>query len=98
MAILYGGVLGRLGAPTPVYAFEPPRMCLDGVLAKFLAHTKVPVYATRNGNDVVTEIPWEMTLPASLVRIGTPQLPFDNTLDHDIGRVIDALAEQAVAA
>ena len=98
MAILYGATLARLGCVVPVYAFEPPRMCLDNTLAKFLAYTKVPVYATRNGNDVVTEIPWEMTLPASLVHIGTPQLPFDNTLDHDIGRVIDALAEQAVAA
>jgi len=98
MAILYGGVLGRLGAPTPVYAFEPPRMCLDNTLANLIAHTKVPVFATRNGNDVVTEIPWEMTLPAKLTRIGTPTLPFDNTQDHDIGRVVEALAEQAIAA
>ena len=91
MAILYGATLARLGTVVPVYAFEPPRLCLDNTLAKFLAYTKVPVFATRNGNDVVTEIPWEMTLPAKLTRIGKPSMPFDNTIDHGIDRVIQAL-------
>lgn len=94
MAILYCATLARLGCVVPVYAFEPPRLCLDGVLAKFLAYTKVPVHATRNGNDVVTQIPMGMSLPATLTSIGTPLLPFDNVHDHDIGRVVEALSSQ----
>ena len=96
MAILYGAVLGRLGTPAPVYAFEPPRLCFDDELASFLKSARVPVYATRNGNDVVTQIPLGLTLPCALTRIGHPLLPFDNVQDHDISRVV--LAEQAIAA
>lgn len=98
MAILYAAVLARLNCIVPVYAFEPPRMCLDATLGLFLAHTKVPVYATRNGNDVVPRIPLGMSLPVTLRRIGEPALPFDNVQDHDIGRVIDALYDLDVAA
>jgi len=58
----------------------------------------VPWFATRNGNDLVTQIPFDMTLPGELTQIGTPCLPFDNVQDHDIGRVIEALAESAVVA
>src|SRR6185312_10303594 len=64
MAVLYAGVLARLG-------------------------TIVPVYATRNGNDLVTQIPFDMTLPGPLTQIGTARLPFDNVQDHDIGLVIE---------
>ena len=96
MAILYGAVLARLGCVVPVYAFEPPHICMDGTLAQFLAAAGVPIYATRNGNDVVTQIPLGLTLPCALTRIGHPLLPFDNTEDHDIARVV--LAEQAIAA
>lgn len=92
MAILYGAVLARLGAPVPVYAFEPPRLCFDGTLAHFLNARRVPVFATRNGNDVVTDLPLGLSLPVKLTRIGKPALPFENTLDHDIGRVVEALA------
>lgn len=92
MAILYGAVLARLGSIVPVYAFEPPRICLDGTMAQFLNATRVPVFATRNGNDVVPKIPFGMSLPATLTRIGKPVVPFDNVLDHDIARVIESLA------
>lgn len=98
MAILYAGVLAHLGHAVPVYAFEPPRLCSDGALALLLKAWKVPFYATRNGNDVVTEIPLGMSLPGKLTRIGTPRLPFANVHDHDIRRVIEALAATAVAA
>lgn len=91
MAILYGAVLARLNCVVPVYAFEPPHVCFDGTLAAFLAAVKVPVYATRNGNDVVPDIPLGLTLPATLTRIGHASLPFDNIQDHSIGRVVTAL-------
>lgn len=92
MAILYGAVLARLGCVVSVYAFEPPHLCFDGTLAAFLAAVKVPVYATRNGNDVVPDIPLGLSLPAMLDRIGHPVFPFDNIEDHDIRRVVEALA------
>jgi hypothetical protein len=92
MAILYGAVLARLGSIVPVYAFEPPHVCFDGTLGQFLNATRVPVYATRNGNDVVPDIPLGLTLPASLTPIGKPMLPFDNIQDHSITRVVEALA------
>ena len=92
MAILYGCVLARLGCVVPVYAFEPARLCLDDTLAKFIADVKLPIYATRNGNDVVPDVPMLMTLPATLTRIGHASLPFDNIQDHSIGRVVEALA------
>lgn len=98
MAVLYAGVLAHLGHVAPIFAFEPPRMCCDGALALLLKSWKVPFYATRNGNDVVTEIPIGMTLPGKLTRIGTPRLPFANVYDHSIGRVVDALVQPAAVA
>jgi hypothetical protein len=91
MAILYGAVLARLNCAVPVYAFEPPRLCFDGTLGQFL-NGRVQVFATRNGNDVVPEIPLGLTLPATLTRIGHASLPFDNIQDHSITRVVEALA------
>lgn len=98
MAILYAAVLARLGCVVPVYAFEPPHLCMDGTLAQFLAVSGVSIYATRNGNDVVPDIPLGLTLPATLMRIGKPMLPFDNIEDHSIARVIEALATRDMAA
>lgn len=92
MAILYAAVLARMGSIVPVYAFEPPHLCADGVLAEVLAGFQVPWFATRNGNDVVTEIPIGMTIPGPITRIGSPLLPFDNIQDHGIDRVIEALS------
>lgn len=98
MALLYAAVLARLGTVVPVYAFEPPHICFDSTLAEFLRTAKVPVYATRNGNDVVPDLPLGLTQAAPLESIGKPLLPFLNIQDHDIARVINALAEQAIAA
>lgn len=98
MAILYAAVLARLGCVVPVYAFEPPHLCFDGVLAKFLNDERVTVYATRNGNDVVPDLPMGLSLPCALLPIGKPLLPFPNVQDHGIDRVIAALESQAIAA
>lgn len=98
MAILYAGVLAQLGHVVPVFAFEPPRLCADGALALLLRSWKVPFYATRNGNDVVTQIPLGMTLPGPLSAIGRALLPFYNTEDHTVGRVVEALENQAITA
>jgi len=92
MAILYAAVLSQIGAPVPVYAFEPPRLCCDNTLHELLAAKRVPFYATRNGRDLVTQVPLGMTLPGSLTQIGKAVLPFDNIEDHSIDRVIEALA------
>lgn len=79
------------GHIVPVYAFEPPRLCGDKVLAELLQAKQVPFFATRNGNDIVTQVPPDMTLPGTLTRIGTAVAPFDNATDHSIDRVIEAL-------
>lgn len=92
MAILYAAVLATLGHVVEVYAFEPPRLCADDVLAKLLLDKKVPFYATRNGHDLVTQVPLGMTLPGLLTVIGKPSAPFDNITDHDISRVVSALS------
>lgn len=92
MAILYAGVLAQLGHVAPVFAFEPPRVCMDGVLAALLTAWRVPLYITRNGNDVVTQVPLGMTRPGVVTRIGNALLPFANTRDHDISRVVEAFA------
>lgn len=92
MAILYAAVLARLGCVVPVYAFEPPHICFDGTLANFIEMVGIPLYATRNGNDVVPDIPLGLALPGTLTRIGKPLFPFDNIQDHSIARVVEALA------
>ncbi|GLQ96461.1 lipase family protein [Dyella mobilis] len=75
----------------PVYAFEAPRLCADGVMAALLKAKNVPVFATRNGNDIVTQVPPLLTRPGELTQIGHASAPFDNVTDHSIGRVIQAL-------
>lgn len=92
MAILYAAVLAHLGHIVPVYAFEPPRLSADGDLASLLLTKRVPFYSTRNGNDLVTQVPPNMMLPGLLTRVGHPSAPFDNIADHSIDRVIEALA------
>lgn len=91
MAILYAGVLARMGTIVPVFAFEPPRLCDDDALSEVLAGFHVPFFATRNGNDLVTEVPIGLTLPGPITPIGNALLPFDNFHDHGIDRVIEAL-------
>lgn len=91
MAIIYGAVLAQLGHVVPIYAFEPPRLCGDAAMQDLLAVTKVPWFATRNGNDIVTQVPLDLSLPGPLTKIGTPSFSLDNVTDHSIGRVIEAL-------
>lgn len=92
MAIIYGAVLAQLGHVVPVYAFEPPRLCADAAIQDLLAANKVPWFATRNGLDIVTQVPPELSLPGPLTKIGTPSFSLDPIEDHGMGRVIAALA------
>lgn len=93
MAIIYVAVQAQLGNVVPVYAFEPPRLCADAALQDLLAATKVPWFATRNGNDLVTQVPPQLSLPGPLTAIGKASMHFDNTIDHSMARVIAALQE-----
>lgn len=92
MAIIYAAVLAQLGHVCPVFVFEPPRICADNTLAALLQASKVPFYATRNGLDLVTQVPLNLTLPGQLIHIGKPAFSMDNLIDHQIERVIEALA------
>jgi len=96
MAIIYGAVLAQLGHVVPVYAFEPPRLCADAAIQDLLAANKVPWFATRNGLDIVTQVPPELSLPGPLTKIGTPSFSLDPIEDHGMGRVIEALANVGV--
>jgi hypothetical protein len=91
MAVIYAGVLAKLGHVVSVYAFEPPRLCADDVLAGLLRAAQVPLYATRNGNDIVTQLPVNLMLPCDLTAIGRASLPLPNVTDHGIDRVIHSL-------
>lgn len=92
LAILYAGVMAQRGHVVEVYAFEPPRICADDTLAELFRAKAVPLYATRNGNDIVTQVPPLLSLPGPLTRIGTPSFSLDNLTDHSIDRVIAALS------
>jgi len=91
MAVLYAAALALLGDVVPVYAFEPPRLCADTTLLE-LFHGK-PVYATRNGRDIVTQVPPQLAHACPITPIGHAVLPFDNIQDHAIDRVIAALGD-----
>jgi hypothetical protein len=94
-----GGVLAIIcalewalkGVIVPIYAFEPPRLCCDDTMQMLIQQKGIPFFATRNGNDLVTQVPVNMTLPGPLTQIGKGVLPFDNIEDHSIDRVIQAL-------
>lgn len=98
MAILYAGAWAEMGKSIPVYAFEPPRLCADDTLQTLLKFRGAHWYATRNGNDIVTQLPPTMRLPWPLTHIGTASEPFDNMVDHSIARVIEALSVARAAA
>lgn len=91
LAIRCSAEWALLGVVVPIFAFEPPRICGDEVMAALFHAEQVPFYATRNGRDLVTQVPFELTLPGPLTLIGTPSLPVDNIADHNIDRVIAAL-------
>lgn len=97
MAIIYAAILAQLGTVVSVYAFEPPRMCGDDTMLRLLQAKQVGWYATRNGNDIVTQIPACLSLPGPLVHVGQALAPFENTFDHGIDRVIHALQPPIIA-
>lgn len=76
--------------PAAVFGYEPPRVSPDLGVRTLLA--KVPVHLFWNGLDLVPSLPPDWQHAALPVHIGKPALPFPNTLDHAIARVIQALA------
>jgi len=76
--------------PIAVYAYEPPRVSPDLGVRTLLA--KMPVHLYWNGLDIVPSLPPDWQHAALPMHIGKPSLPFPNTLDHDLGKVIAALA------
>ena len=95
LALLYAAQLCLAGKPPrEVYAFEPPRVSADGVLAALFKAHGVQLHLYRNGNDIVPLVPrlledWRH--PGELASIGTASEPFPNTTDHEMVRVIAAL-------
>ena len=91
LAILCAAEWSLRGHVVPVYAFEPPRLCGDDTLARVFRDFAIPFYGTRNGLDIVTQVPPLLSHPRVLTRIGTPSFSLDNLTDHGIERVIAAL-------
>jgi pimeloyl-ACP methyl ester carboxylesterase len=76
--------------PVAVYGFEPPRVSPDMSARVALRHVDVRLY--RNGLDLVPTVPPDWRHAAPLIPIGKPALPFVNVIDHELERVIAALA------
>jgi predicted lipase len=76
--------------PVAVYGFEPARVSPDLGVRTLLA--KVPVHLYKNGLDLVPDVPPGWHHAALLTHIGKPALPLPNVVDHQIARVIQALA------
>lgn len=91
LAIIAAAEWALLGHVVPVYAFEPPRLCGDDTLAHVFRDFTIPFYGTRNGNDLVTQVPGWLSHPRALTPIGHPAEPIDNLIDHEIAHVIEAL-------
>lgn len=82
--------------PAAVYGFEPPRVSPD--MGARVALRAVDVKLFRNGLDIVPTVPLDWRHAAPLIRIGKPALPIVNTIDHQLERVIAALAAMETAA
>ncbi|KAA0089480.1 alpha/beta fold hydrolase [Paraburkholderia sp. T12-10] len=83
--------------PVAVFGFEPPRVSPD--MSARVALRRVDVRLYRTGLDIVPTVPLDWRHAAMLIRIGKPALPIPNVIDHEIGRVIAALAAvETVAA
>ncbi|HEY1998788.1 alpha/beta fold hydrolase [Paraburkholderia sp.] len=76
--------------PLMVYGFEPPRVSPGAGVRTLLA--KVRMLLTRDGLDLVTDLPPDWDQAAALTEIGTPFIPFPNVPDHMLDRVIPALS------
>lgn len=81
--------------PAAVYGFEPPRVSPD--MSARVALRAVDVKLYRNGLDIVPTVPLDWRHAAPLIRIGKPALPIVNTIDHQLERVIEALAAMEAA-
>jgi triacylglycerol lipase len=77
--------------PAAVYCFEPPRVNPGVEVAAVLRCVPVSLY--KNGNDIVPDLPLEWQHAAPLIRIGKAAMPFANVEDHELARVIEALAQ-----
>ncbi|KVA45291.1 alpha/beta fold hydrolase [Burkholderia cepacia] len=80
--------------PAAVYGFEPPRVSTNASIAALLE--KVPMNLYKNGNDIVPDLPPDWRHAGMIQLIGRPALPFLNVTDHEIARVIAALAAMEV--
>jgi triacylglycerol lipase len=80
--------------PSAVYGFEPPRVGCDMGVRIVLG--SVPVFLFKNGHDVVPDLPPGGIHAADLTPIGKPAELLPNLIDHQIARVIQALAPQQV--
>lgn len=81
--------------PVAAYGFEPPRVSPD--MSARVALRAVDVKLFRNGLDIVPTVPLDWRHAAPLIRIGKPALPIVNTIDHQLERVIEALAAMETA-
>lgn len=77
-------------SPAAVLGFEPPRISPGPEFGPLLEHVPITLY--RNGFDIVPMLPIDWHHPVPLTQIGTPEMPFDNPFDHNIEKVIAALA------
>lgn len=76
--------------PAHVYAFESPRAGVDLGVRTLLA--KVPIFLFKNGNDLIVDLPPGGHHAALVTHGGIPALQIPNLIDHQIARVIAALA------
>lgn len=76
--------------PVHVYGFEPPRVGIDTGIQAVLAG--VPMFLFWNGNDVVPDLPPGGVHAGAITRGGEPAFLFPNLTDHELTRVIVALA------
>lgn len=96
LALIYAAELCLAGTPPQaVYAFEPPRISADPTIAELLDYHVPTVILTRNGDDLVTEVPnllhhWQH--PAPLMRIGNTNV-LDTLEDHKIENVIRSIEQ-----
>ena len=96
LAIIAAASLCLAGKPpTEVWAFAPPRVSADTVLAQLFHAHGVELHLYRNGLDIVPDVPrllqpWQH--PAPLTGIGHASLPVVNIEDHLIEHVIKALS------
>lgn len=97
IAIILGAAMVQAGnPPSAVWAFEPPRVTTDGRVFSIMRDNSVKVVLTRNGNDIVTDIPFQIPggpkwVQGDLTHIGSPSLPIPNIEDHEISKVVEAM-------